>query len=148
MVAGESGPVDAPRILHASCVALHGQGVLITGKSGSGKSTLALELMARGAMLVADDRTCLTASADGLIATCPPALAGRIEARGIGILAADCAPAARVRLVVDLDVTETDRLPPRHQTRLAGIALPLLRRVNGPHFPAAILQYLKGGRCA
>jgi HPr kinase/phosphorylase len=47
--AGASGLDDT--ILHASCVALNGRAVLITGKSGSGKSALALQLMAYGAML-------------------------------------------------------------------------------------------------
>ena len=41
--------------LHASCIAVHGRGVLILGPSGAGKSSLALQLMALGADLVADD---------------------------------------------------------------------------------------------
>ena len=36
-------------ILHASCVAVAGRGLLIAGASGSGKSALALDLMAFGA---------------------------------------------------------------------------------------------------
>ena len=48
-------------MLHATTVALAGQGVLILGPSGSGKSGLALQLMAMGAELVADDRTIVTA---------------------------------------------------------------------------------------
>ena len=47
----------APLILHGSCVAVEGRGVLIVGPSGAGKSSLALALMALGAELVADDRT-------------------------------------------------------------------------------------------
>ena len=43
-------------ILHASCVALAGRGLLIRGAPGSGKSTLALTLMGLGADLVGDDR--------------------------------------------------------------------------------------------
>ena len=44
-------------ILHATCVAVDGRGLLILGPSGSGKSALALQLIALGAQLVADDRT-------------------------------------------------------------------------------------------
>ena len=87
--------------LHASCVALDGRGVLILGRSGAGKSSLALELMALGARLVADDRTVLHADDGAPVASCPPAILGKIEARGVGILAADPSP------VDDLDRQET-----------------------------------------
>ena len=43
--------------IHARCVAIGGQGVLILGDSGAGKSDLALRLIDGGARLVADDRT-------------------------------------------------------------------------------------------
>ena len=39
-------------IMHASCIAHRGRGLLILGPSGAGKSTLALEMMAFGAALV------------------------------------------------------------------------------------------------
>lgn len=55
-------------ILHASCVALDGRGLLILGPSGSGKSALALELMALGADLVADDRTEIEGQGPDLVA--------------------------------------------------------------------------------
>ena len=42
-------------ILHATCVAIGGRGLLLLGPSGSGKSDLALRLIDRGAMLVSDD---------------------------------------------------------------------------------------------
>ena len=50
--------LTAPDIvnIHASCVAVRGEGVLILGASGQGKSDLALRLIDRGATLVADDR--------------------------------------------------------------------------------------------
>ncbi|WP_331459605.1 HPr kinase/phosphorylase [Paracoccus liaowanqingii] len=70
--------------LHATTVALEGRGLVILGPSGSGKSGLALELMAVGAVLVADDRTDLRLQQGRLIAQAPPALSGRIEARGWG----------------------------------------------------------------
>ncbi len=63
-VPGGIGPgpsaVAAAGIVHASCVAFGGAGVLILGPSGSGKSALALALMGLGAALVADDRVLLT----------------------------------------------------------------------------------------
>ena len=80
---------DRQKVIHASCVALGRSAVLLVGPSGSGKSALALELMALGAELVADDRTVLSLHDTGLIASCPASIRGRIDARGVGLLAAD-----------------------------------------------------------
>lgn len=135
-----------PLVLHASCVALSGSGVLILGAAGRGKSALALQLMALGCDLVSDDRTAVVAAGGKLIAAAPARIRGLIEARGVGILAADAIAAARLALVVDLDQEETDRLPPPRRHVMLGVALPLLHRIESAHFPAAILQYLKAGR--
>jgi len=135
-------------ILHASCVSYLNSAVLIIGPSGAGKSALALQLMALGAELVSDDKTCVRHCEGALIATAPATIKGLIEARGIGILAADACDAAVVRLVVDLEQDEQDRLPPRRTHNLLGQTLPLLHNVKAAHFAAAILQYLKGGRSA
>ncbi|HHY02835.1 MAG TPA: serine kinase, partial [Paracoccus sp.] len=87
--------------IHASAVAIEGRGLLILGPSGAGKSSLALALMAQGALLVADDRVLLDASEGQLIAACPAPLLGRIEARGVGILAAPPAGPVPLAQVVD-----------------------------------------------
>ena len=121
---------------------------MILGPSGSGKSALALQLMAMGCDLVSDDRTVVTARDGVLIASAPEAIRGRIEARGVGLLTAAAAPSATVVLAVDLRRDETERLPPWRTHRVLDIDLPLLHRVASPHFPAAILQYLKSGRAA
>lgn len=136
----------ADTILHASCVAVSGKAVLIRGASGLGKSSLALELMGRGAFLVADDRTCLIRHDRGVIAFAPAPLLGKIEARYIGILKAKTAPPTLVSLVIDLDHIETERLPPMRHCDLLGHDIPLLHKVDGPHFPAAVLQMLTTGR--
>lgn len=141
-----AAPGTPPEIVHASCVAVQGRAVLIRGASGTGKSALALHLMALGAGLVADDRTCLQAREGQVIASCPEALGGLIEARFVGLLRAAPAPPAPLALVVDLDRVETRRLPPPRNTALLGQQIPLLHKVDHAHFPASILQYLKGGR--
>ncbi|WP_417525953.1 HPr kinase/phosphorylase [Marinovum sp.] len=133
-------------ILHASTVAFEGRGVLILGASGSGKSALALELMAVGAGLVADDRTEVTVQAGQLIASCPPTISGRIEARFVGLLKAAPHPPVSLALAVDLDQTERDRLPPLRQREIAGVRLSLLHKIEEGYFPAAIRQYLVHGR--
>ncbi|MDJ0629750.1 MAG: HPr kinase/phosphatase C-terminal domain-containing protein [Rhodobacter sp.] len=133
-------------LFHASCVSLGGNAVLILGAAGSGKSALALQLMAFGAMLVADDRTEVTVPDAWPVASAPAAIRGRIEVRGIGILSATPAPPAPIVLAVDLDKIETERLPPERVTDILGCSIPLLHKIEGLHFASAILQYLKGGR--
>ena len=128
--------------LHATAVAVNGCGVLIIGASGSGKSALALEMMTRGAALVADDRVILTAKGDKIRMTCPDPLRGMIEARGLGILHAAAAEDAHLCLVVDMDHTEAERMPPDRQTAYLGQTFRLLHNVASGHFPAALVQYL------
>jgi HPr kinase/phosphorylase len=132
--------------LHATCVAVEGRGVLITGPSGTGKSSLALALMAHGARLVADDRVTLSLREGALWATCPPAIRGMIEARGIGLLAAEAVEGVEVTVVVDLGQTEGMRLPPLRNVTYLGRTVALVLGQAGPHFPAALLHYVRAGR--
>ncbi|MCX7646951.1 MAG: serine kinase [Rhodobacteraceae bacterium] len=133
-------------VVHGTAVSLGGRALLILGPAGAGKSALALELLALGAGLIADDRTLLSLREGHPVASAPATIAGRIEARGLGILAATPAPPAPVVLAADLGRVETERLPPARHIDLLGVAIPLVHKVDGPHFPAALLQYLRGGR--
>lgn len=132
--------------LHASCVALGRRGLLIAGASGSGKSALALTLMALGAQLVADDRTCVEMRDGALWASCPPSINGLIEARGIGILTAETCPEVEIAALVDLDRKETERLPPQRRIRVIETDIPLILTGEGLHFAVGLIQYLKGKR--
>jgi serine kinase of HPr protein (carbohydrate metabolism regulator) len=121
-----------PLLAHATCDAIDGCGVLLRGPPGSGKSDLALRLIDGGAFLIADDLVALTADGKRLIATlpasAPPAVRGRIEMRGIGILPVPTIPRAPIRLVVELvPADRLERLPEREHVLLAGIAVPLCR---------------------
>lgn len=133
-------------ILHATTVAIEGHSIVITGKSGSGKSGLALELIARGAQLVADDRTLIRREGTTLMAQAPESISNMIEARGVGLLRVPTCGPVPVAAVVDLDQTETDRLPQLYRTHLLEIGLPLLRKSPVPHFPASLVLYVKYGR--
>ena len=131
------------KLLHATTVAIAGRGVLIVGPSGAGKSALALQLMALGAQLVADDRTQVTRAANQITATVPQTIAGKIEARGVGILKVSAAGPTPVELVIDLAQRETQRLPQAHTHDVLGVTLPCLHNAVGAHFPSAILFYMK-----
>lgn len=109
--------------LHASCVAIDGRGVLLEGPSGSGKSDLALRLIDAGARLVADDQVELAARGGRLWARAPAALAGLVEARGLGLFRLDPLAEAPLALAVTL-AAPAERLPPPARRRLLGVDLP------------------------
>ena len=92
-------------LIHASCAARGGNGVLLTGPPGSGKSDLLLRLLDRGFCLVADDQVDIVAG----MAQPPALLAGLLEIRGIGIVRMSYV--APVRLVLSVACGEPDRLP-------------------------------------
>ena len=129
-------------------MAIDTSAVLFTGPSGSGKSSAALWLLALGGRLVADDGVDCRRVGGSLITSCPPAISGQIEARGVGILAAETQEHAVLRLVVDLGKQEPDRLPPMRETEILGVALPVIYGAGNAHLAAAVIQYLKGGRTA
>jgi HPr kinase/phosphorylase len=133
-------------IMHASCIAHRGGGLLILGPSGAGKSTLALEMMAFGAALVADDRTLLRFEDGGIVADSPDSIRGRIEARGVGILKARAYGPVRLVLAVDLGQSEPDRLPPARELSISSGRLPLVLGAGRVHLASTLLQYLEGGR--
>lgn len=132
--------------VHASAVAIDGAALVILGQSGSGKSTLALQLLATGAALIADDQTELRVDGPVLRANAPPALRGRIEARGVGILRAATAPDVMVALACDLGMVEDQRLPPLREVAWLGVAVPLVLGPYRPHLYAALRQMLIAGR--
>jgi HPr kinase/phosphorylase len=136
------------QILHATCVAVDGRGLLILGPSGSGKSALGLRLISLGARLVADDRTEITVTDGRLVASSPASIAGIIEARGVGILHAPTIEAAEVVLVADLSQIEVQRLPPARRITILGCEVGLVLQVRNDHFPDALMLYLRHGRQA
>lgn len=120
--------------IHAVAVILGRTGVLLRGPSGSGKSSLAIALIDRFhtqgdfAALVADDRVLVEARAGRLIARPHPAIAGMIEARGLGLLSLPNEKACQLHAIIDIVAPgETPpRLPEETEkcAELEGIALP------------------------
>ena len=100
--------------------------------------------MSIGGTLVADDRVILSSEDAQIMAAAPETIQGMIEARFVGLLKAEAAP-AEIVLVIDLDKTENDRLPPKRHIAILGQRLPLLHKAKSRHFAPAIRQYLLQG---
>ena len=110
--------------IHATSVAIRGRAVLIEGASGAGKSDLALRLIDRGATLVSDDYTLLARSGAQLLATAPATIAGRMEVRGLGIVAMPSVADVPVALVVRLS-SEVERMPEPATCSIEGVEVPV-----------------------
>jgi HPr kinase/phosphorylase len=136
--------------LHASCVVVREAGVLIRGPSGSGKSLLARDLifeaerLGRFARLVGDDRVRVMNRNGRLVATAVPAIAGKLEARGFGVLTMPYEKSVIVRLVIDCLTEHAARLPgPGDRTiTMAGVLLPRIAALVEPGLARLILLRL------
>lgn len=126
-------------LIHGTCLAIGGEGVLLVGKPGTGKSDLALRLLDQGgvglsgrlreAHLVADDQVVIRKVDGALIASAPPSLRGKLEIRGLGIAEIPVVAETRLRLAVRLTpAPEIERLPDlgRSRMEILGMAVPLI----------------------
>ncbi len=122
------------RHVHATVVLIGEAGVLVRGASGAGKSSLSLALIEEAgrsglfARLVGDDRVEIVSKDNRLIAKAHPAIAGRAERRGQGIVSVEHEKAAVVRLVIDMvGRDKTPRLPDADDLTIA------INGLNCPH---------------
>lgn len=131
--------------VHASVVAIGGRGALILGASGAGKSALALALLGRGAGLVADDRVHLIRRGNALVASAPAALAGLIEARGIGLLRVPHVAEVPVAIAVDLDDAPAARMPQVRTITYLGVEVELISGRGLPNLELALTLLMQNG---
>lgn len=124
----------AQETVHATCLVLGEDGILLRGPAGAGKSGLCLTMLDEAdragihARLVGDDRICIGLHHGRIVARPHPALVGLIEIRGAGIRRlARWAEAVVIRIVVDL-VEHRPRLPDAGPglTPILGLSLPCL----------------------
>lgn len=125
--------------VHATCVAIDGQAVLLIGPPGSGKSDLALRLIdqpgfglggpLKTARLISDDQVILHKVGLKLTAAAPASIKGLLEVRGLGLVSVPVLESAPLALVACLARGGTfERLPDAEamsQTYL-GITVPLI----------------------
>jgi len=99
--------------IHGTSFEFAGIGILVMGDSGAGKSDLALQMMDRGAALIADDYTEISAVDDQLHMRAPKTTEGLMEIRGIGLVKIENRVAtSRLGLLVRLiERTEINRFP-------------------------------------
>lgn len=121
-------------LIHATCVARAGSGLLLLGPPGAGKSLLALRLIEAGWSLAADDQVLLRRDHDALRAEAPAPLAGMIEARGLGIFRDIAHAPVRLAAVARLTIAPP-RLP--EPARFAALGLTLPEFPLDPAHPAA-----------
>ncbi len=135
-----------PLIVHGTAVAFAGRGLLILGASGSGKSRLALALIGAGAGLVADDRVAILRRGEALVVRAPEAIAGLVEARGVGILPLPAVPEAVLTLVVDLDRAPAARMPQGAAIRYHHVAVELILGCGVPNLESVLSIVVQNGR--
>jgi len=122
---------------HACAIELDGSGILIEGESGSGKTSLAhglISCFAQRRLLakwVSDDQVFLEITPKGLFAIAPPAIAGKAEVYGLGIIDVESTDRARIDLVVRIvNDREIERLPEpafaRYASNLRSLDLPVI----------------------
>lgn len=114
------------RLHQATGVAIGGRAVLIEGAPGTGKSSLALALIDRGAVLIGDDGVALAVANGRLFASPPPATAGLIELRNVGLIELPTASVVPVALLLRLDPTAPRFVEEAEQVERGGIALPAI----------------------
>lgn len=115
--------------IHASCVAIKNQGVLLLADaSGAGKSDLALRLIDRGATLISDDQVALSTKGKKIIASAPKGLRGLIEVRHVGIFKLKHKATVPVALAIQLVSAREllERLPDPRFYKCLGLNIPLI----------------------
>jgi len=114
------------RFIHANALLVNGHGILVRGASKQGKSTLTLALIdaarVRGwpMQLIGDDRILIYLESGGVMAEGHPAIAGKLELRGFGIVDLPYAKCGRIEMVIDLVAGDAAALPKQGYTDLCG----------------------------
>lgn len=135
-----------PGLVHGSCVDFDGKSILAIGPSGSGKSALALNLIVLGGILVSDDQVILSSDIKDVTVSPPTTIAGKIEARNIGILNCPYTGKSQLKLVVDLNAQSHDRLPAPQTVRIGEHDVEIIAGKGIANLPIAVRLLILFGR--
>jgi serine kinase of HPr protein (carbohydrate metabolism regulator) len=136
-----------PLYIHATAVVIGEAGLLIRGPSRAGKSSLALALLAEAGRLslcgrlIGDDRISVTREGCDLVLRGHPAIQGKIEDRGHGILDVAFVASAIASHVIDLMPSGAPAASPA-TIRIEGVDLPLMtlpRNLDAADRTAAVM---------
>ena len=129
------------KTIHATAVAIDGNGVLLRGTSGCGKSDLALRLMDAGGVLVSDDRVEISVLNESIVARAPETIAGKLEVRGFGIVQVSYLSEVPITLIADLvNNRKIERLPENHSVVVLG---QIVRKILLNPFDSSAVAKLK-----
>lgn len=128
----------AALLVHGTAIAVGQYAVLLRGAPGAGKSDLALRLISSppaGLLLpglprlVTDDQCLLSREEGRIIVKPPPAIAGLLEVRGLGLIKVPFSAGSELRLVIDLVAREeVERMPESGQAeRYFDVPIPVAR---------------------
>ena len=115
--------------IHATCVAINQNGILILGVSGAGKSDMALRLIEnKNAFLVSDDRTDILCNENKIYAKAPDIIKGLLEVRGVGVVNVQCIDNCEVKLVVNLadNLAQIERMPVEKFYEINNVKIPMI----------------------
>jgi len=149
--------------LAGTAIVRRGQAVLLRGRSGCGKSDLALRCLAQPLRLPGEDAAyCFDLISDDqcagrrdtetgrVLLTAPPAIAGLLEVRGLGVVQIDALARAPLALVADLQSADIPRMADldAQRTNVLGVPVPLIQlmpfEVSAPAKLAIVLRDLAG----
>ncbi len=116
--------INNSNFIHATCVSVNNNGLLIVGKSSTGKSSLALDLIFSGGKLIADDITKIFLKNNLVYASAPKNLPSGLEVRNFGIIQVPILKETSINLVIDLSKMETERLPQNRTIEILNTEIP------------------------
>ncbi len=112
--------IQTSEFIHASAAAFNHQAVMMIGDSGSGKTRTLWRFLRLGFTMIGDDQISMHNDGDDIVLAPNPNAENRLEFRHLGIFAAKEVTTAPLKLVLDFNQSEAERLPHSQFVNLLG----------------------------